>query len=74
MGFFDFVENISIVILISVYPVKLTPIAWLSTIGTIVKMTTGVIIILLVLIGLIKALMNRFRIQGIDPSNRLRSF
>lgn len=72
MGFFDFVENISIVIMISVYPVQLTPIAWLSTIGTMSKMTTGFMIILLVLIGLIKAIMNRFKIQGIE-SNRFKN-
>lgn len=61
MGFFDYVENLSIVILISVYPVQLTPIAWLSTIGTMSKMTTGIVIILLVVIGLIKVMMNRFK-------------
>lgn len=62
-GFFDVMENIWIVIMILVFPAQPTVVAWLSTISTMGKYILGVPIVLLLLIGLIKAAMNRFKVQ-----------
>ncbi|MGC9399263.1 MAG: hypothetical protein ACP5HM_09005 [Anaerolineae bacterium] len=62
-GFFDVLENIWIMTMILVYPARPTVVAWLSTISTTGKYIMGVPIVLLLLIGLVKAAMNRFKVQ-----------
>lgn len=62
-GFFDLMENIWIITLILSYPAQPTVVAWLSTISTTGKYIMGIPIVLLLLIGLVKAAMNRFKIQ-----------
>jgi hypothetical protein len=62
-GFFDVMENIWIMIMILVFPAQPTVVAWLSTISTMGKYILGIPIVLLLLIGLIKAAMNRFKVQ-----------
>jgi len=62
-GFFDVMENIWIMIMILVYPAQPTIVAWLSTISTTAKYIMGVPIVLLLLIGLVRAIMNRFKVQ-----------
>jgi hypothetical protein len=48
---------------ILVYPAQPKVAAWLSAISTAGKYTMGIPIVLLLLIGLIKAAMNRFKVQ-----------
>lgn len=62
-GFFDLMENIWIITLILSYPAQPTVVAWLSTISTTGKYIMGIPIVLLLVIGLVKAAMNRFKIQ-----------
>ena len=62
-GFFDVMENIWIMTMILVYPAQPKTVAWLSTISTSSKYILGVPIILLLLIGFIKAAFNQFRVQ-----------
>jgi hypothetical protein len=58
---FDLLENISIFIMLSVYPTQPTFVAWLSTVGTTTKYLFFYGSCVLVLIGLVKAAMNKFR-------------
>ncbi|MFB0536066.1 MAG: hypothetical protein ACETWR_13915 [Anaerolineae bacterium] len=60
---FDLLENICIVTMLSVYPAQPTLVAWLSTVGTTTKYIFIYVSFLLVLVGLVKAAMNRFRKQ-----------
>jgi hypothetical protein len=60
---FDLLENICIAIMLSVYPAQPTPVAWLSTMGTTTKYIFIYTSFLLVLVGLVKAAMNRFKKQ-----------
>jgi len=62
-GFLDLMENIWIITLILSYPAQPTALAWLSTISTMGKYIMGIPIVLLLLIGLVKAAMNRFKVQ-----------
>jgi hypothetical protein len=62
-GFFDLMENIWIITLLLIYPAQPTLVAWSSTIFTTAKYIMGIPIILLLLIGLVKAAMNRFKVQ-----------
>jgi len=62
-GFFDVMENVWIITMILVYPARPTVVAWLSTISTMGKYIMGVPIVLLLVIGLVKAAMNRFKVQ-----------
>jgi hypothetical protein len=62
-GFFDVMENIWIITIILVYPAQPTVVAWLSTISTMGKYIMGIPIVLLLVIGLVKATMNRFKVQ-----------
>lgn len=62
-GLFDLLENISIVTLLSVYPSQPVGIAWLSTVCTMIKVSLLGASILLILVGLIKAAMNKFQKQ-----------
>jgi len=60
-GFFDVMENIWIMAMILVYPAQPTIVAWLSTISTMGKYIMGIPIVLLLLIGLVKAATNTCR-------------
>ena len=60
-GFFDVMENIWIMTMILVYPAQPTIVAWLSTISTMGKYIMGIPIVLLLLIGLVKAATNTSR-------------
>jgi len=62
-GFFDGMENIWIITMIQVYPSQPTILAWLSTISTMGKYIMGIPIILLLVIGVVKAALNRFKVQ-----------
>jgi hypothetical protein len=62
-GFFDVMENIWIITIILVYPARPTVVGWLSTISTMGKYIMGIPIVLLLVIGLIKAAMSRFKVQ-----------
>jgi hypothetical protein len=64
-GIFDVLENIWIMVMILVYPTQPTTVAWLSTISTMGKYVLGVPILLLLLVGLVKAALNRFKVQEI---------
>ncbi len=62
--FFDLLENICIVILVSVYPSQPVILAWLLVIFTTVKWLFAGLSILLILIGLIMGLKNGFKKQA----------
>ena len=62
-GFFDVLENVWIITIILVYPARPTVVAWLSTISTMGKYIMGIPIVSLLVIGLVKAAMNRFKVQ-----------
>jgi len=60
---FDLLENICLVSMIVIYPAQPELVAWLKTIFTMSKYGFAIPIVLLILIGLIKAAMNRFQVQ-----------
>jgi len=62
-GLFDLLENICIVTLLAVYPAQPVIVAWLSTVCTMSKMSFLGVSALLILVGLVKAAMNRFTKQ-----------
>ena len=62
-GLFDLLENLSIVTLLAVYPAQPAAVAWLSAVCTVSKISLLGVSALLVLVGLIKAAMNRFKKQ-----------
>jgi hypothetical protein len=62
-GLFDLLENICIVTLLTVYPAQPAVVAWLSTVCTMSKMSFLGVSTLLILVGLVKAAMNRFKKQ-----------
>ena len=62
-GIFDVMENIWIIIMILIYPTKSLIIGSLSTIFTTGKYIMGLIIISLLLLGVVKAAINRFKVQ-----------
>ena len=62
-GLFDLLENISIVTLLAVYPAQHAAVAWLSTVCTMGKVSLLGASAVLVLVGLVKAGMNRFKKQ-----------
>ena len=62
-GFFDVMENIWILILILAYPAQPRVVAWLSTFFTTSKYVMSIPIFLLLMIGLVKTLMNRFKVK-----------
>ena len=62
-GLFDLLENICIVTLLTVYPAQPAVVAWLSTVSTMSKMSFLGMSTLLILVGLVKAAMNRFMKQ-----------
>ena len=63
-GIFDGMENIWILILILAYPARPAAVAWLATIFTTGKYLLGVPIILLLVIGLVAAALNRFKVRA----------
>ena len=60
---FDLLENICLVSMIVVYPARPAVVAWLKTIFTMSKYGFMIAIILVVLVGLVAAAMNRFKVQ-----------
>ena len=62
-GLFDLLENICIVTLLTVYPAQPAVVAWLSTVCTMSKTSFLGMSTLLILVGLVKAAMNRFKKQ-----------
>ena len=61
--FFDLLENITIVTLLSIYPAQPTALAWILTLLTTVKWLFAGASILLILIGLVMAIKNGFKKQ-----------
>ena len=61
--FFDLLENIAIVILLSVFPSQPTTLAWILTLASTIKWCFVGVTILLVLIGFVMAIKNKFKIQ-----------
>jgi hypothetical protein len=61
--FFDLLENIIIVILLSVYPSQPTALAWILSMLTTVKWFFAGGSMLLILVGLVMAIKNRFKKQ-----------
>lgn len=58
---FDWLENINLVTMLSLYPSKVTTVAEMASICTTLKWSFGAVAILIVLVGLVTALKNRFR-------------
>jgi len=61
--FFDLLENICIVILVSIFPSQPTALAWLLILLTTVKWLFAGASILLILVGLVMAIRNGFKKQ-----------
>jgi uncharacterized membrane protein YozB (DUF420 family) len=59
--FFDLLENIVIVILLSVFPSQPAALAWILALLTVVKWLFAGVSMLLLLAGLVMALRNGFR-------------
>jgi hypothetical protein len=64
MWFFDLLENLGIVTLLSTYPARLTAVAWLTTFVSMIKWIFAGGSMLLIVIGLVMAAKNGFRKQG----------
>lgn len=62
--FFDLLENIVVVILLSVFPSQPTALAWLLVLINTVKWAFAGASILLILVGLLMAARNKFKVQG----------
>ena len=62
--FFDLLENITIVILISVYPSQPMALGWLLTLVGSIKWLFAGASIVLILVGLVMAIKNRFKVQA----------
>ena len=61
--FFDLLENIVIVSLLSVFPSKPTALAWILMVISTVKWFFAGASVLLILVGLVMAIKNKFKIQ-----------
>ena len=61
--FFDLLENVGIVTMLMTYPAKPAILAWITMLFGSLKWAAFVVTIGLVLVGLVKAAMNRFRKQ-----------
>jgi len=61
--FFDLLENLTIVILVSVYPSQPNTLGWLLTIFGSIKWIFAGASMLLILAGLVMAIKNRFKVQ-----------
>jgi hypothetical protein len=62
-GLFDVLENIFIVVLLTVYPTHLTGVAWLAAVSTLGKTIFLGASAALMLVGLVGATLNRFKKQ-----------
>ena len=62
--FFDLLENLNIVTLLTIYPAKPTAFAWLLMVLTTIKWLFAFASIALILIGLVMAIRNGFKIKG----------
>lgn len=62
--FFDLLENVGIVSMLMMYPSKPAVLAWVTMLFGLLKWAFFVVTIVLVLVGLVKAAMNRFRKQA----------
>ena len=62
--FFDLLENIVIVILLSIFPSQPAALGWLRFLFTTVKWVFAAASILLILVGLVMAIRNGFKKQG----------
>ena len=62
--FFDMLENVGIVSMLTMYPSKPEVLAWLTMIFGSLKWGFFVVTVVLVLIGLVRAALNRFRKQA----------
>ncbi len=62
--FFDLLENINIVTMLSMYPAKPVALAWLLMALTSIKWAFAGASILLILFGFVMALKNKFKIQA----------
>jgi hypothetical protein len=62
--FFDLLENMVIVILLSIFPSQPTALAWILTLLTTVKWMFAGASILLILAGFVMAIKNKFKIQA----------
>ena len=62
--FFDMLENVGIVFMLMMYPSKPEVLAWFTMIFGSLKWGFFVVTVVLVLIGLVRAAMNRFRKQA----------
>lgn len=60
---FDLLENMGIVTMLSVFPVQINVVAWLTTVFTMIKWSFAGISLLLILIGIVLAARNGFRKQ-----------
>ena len=63
-GFFDVLENVWIITLILAFPDRPFPVAWLATLSTTGKYVMGVPIIGLLIVGIIGAALNGFRLPS----------
>lgn len=61
--FFDLLENLGIVIILSAFPSRVTAVAWVTTILTMIKWMFAGASILLIVVGLVMALKNGFKKQ-----------
>jgi hypothetical protein len=57
---FDLLENIAIVSMLAIYPTQITLLAWLTMLLGLIKWALAFLSVGLVLLGLVKAAMNRF--------------
>ncbi len=64
----DLLENVCIVVMLSIYPARPRIVAWVSTICTMSKLGFLGVSVLLVLVGLVKIAMNRFRKQAVSKT------
>jgi len=61
---FDMFENIGVVTMLSIYPSTPAALAWVTAVCTSIKWIFFLITIALTLIGVVKAAVNRFKIQA----------
>ena len=62
--FFDLLENVGIVSMLMIYPAKPAVLAWITMLFGTLKWASFVVTVGLVLVGLVRAAMNRFRKQA----------
>ena len=61
--FFDLLENVGIVTMLAMYPSQPGLLAWITMLFGLLKWALALLSIVLALVGLVKAAMNRFRKQ-----------